>query len=656
MDTGRIERLLFVLLLGSYAYFYQSAGHNEAARFDLTRALLEDRSVAVDRFRQNSADLVVQGGHTYSNKAPGASLLALAPFWLAAVLLDPLGLPEWEHWDVVAYLTTLSIVGLLSAGAGVALFRLALALTGAPFAAALAALALGLGSIAFPFATLFFGHQIAAALLVFGFALVFRRRHSGDANAGPDRSWFAAGSLVAYAVVTEYPAAIPAAGVTLYALDTLRRAQGRRRAGALFALGVSAASAVLVAYNLAAFGRVFFASYQVYAAEGADSIYKAHGQGFVGVHWPGLAGFGRVLAELTLLPRRGLLLLNPIWLLAPIGLMLMARERRYRAETVLIAVTMTAMLIFNACYGDSVLYWGGGGSTGPRHLLPALPFLALPLAFAAQRLPWLFHPLLLASALLMLVATAVDPRAPFYHRNPMLELLMPSYLHGQLALHRGAFFAPIGARLPAGALNLGGLLGLSPAWQMAPLLAFWGLLGSRLLTQARAPQLRGLRAFYAVGLLAVAVAPGLVEAREPPPGSSGLIGFYYAHPAWDGPVIFARHEEPIDFDWGRRPDSIPLRVPFSVEWLGGVRVTTPGAHAFRVESDDNRSRLEIDAGLVLDNQGYRGPARSGLVWLNPGVHSLRLLYHSGLGRPRIRLLWVPAGGALQVIPSQALVP
>jgi len=652
VGTGRVEKLLFLLLLGSYAYFYQSVGHNEAARFDLTRALLEDHSVAVDRFRQNSADLVVHAGRTYSNKAPGASLLALAPFWLAGVLLKPLGLPEWAHWDAVAWLTTLATVGLLAALAGVVLFRLAHALTGSAFAAALAALAFGLGSIAFPFATLFFGHQIAAAFLVFAFALVFQRRHAGKAAARPSSTWFAAGLFVAYAVVTEYPAAIPAAGVSLYALDTLRREGRRWRAGVFFGLGVGAAAAVLGAYNLAAFGRVFFASYQAYVGEGSAAIYKAHAQGFVGVHWPGLTAFGSVLAELTVLPRRGLFFLNPIFALAPVGLILMARERRFRGELILIAVTTALMLSFNACYGDSVLYWGGGGSTGPRHLLPVLPFLALPLAFVAHRMSALFHMLLLASAFLMLVATAVDPRAPFYHLNPMGEILIPSYLHGQLALHRGAFFAPVEARLPAGAFNLGGLLGLSPAWQMLPLLGFWALLGSRLVQCAAAAP----RRLYALGLLAAAVAPGIVQARERTPRSSGLIGFYYAHPAWDGPPVFVRHEEPIDFDWGRDPASIPLHVPFSVEWLGGLRVTAPGAHAFRVDSDDNRSRLEIDGRRVLDNRGYRGPARSSLAWLNPGVHSLRLCYQSGLGDPRVRLVWVPPGGNLQVIPAQALVP
>ena len=74
----RAELLLFLLLWSSYSYFYQSAQHNEAARFDQIRTLLEDRSVAIDRFAYNTADVVVveRGGvkHVYAAKAPGTGM------------------------------------------------------------------------------------------------------------------------------------------------------------------------------------------------------------------------------------------------------------------------------------------------------------------------------------------------------------------------------------------------------------------------------------------------------------------------------------------------------------------------------------------------------------------------------------------------------
>ena len=41
----------------------------------------------------------------------------------------------------------------------------------------------------------------------------------------------------------------------------------------------------------------------------------------------------------------------------------------------------TAVLLYNASYA----YWDGGNSTGPRHAVPALPFLALGLAALWQR-------------------------------------------------------------------------------------------------------------------------------------------------------------------------------------------------------------------------------------------------------------------------------
>lgn len=47
IERHRVEFLLFVLLWVSYAYFYQSTRHNEAARFDQMRALISDRTLEI---------------------------------------------------------------------------------------------------------------------------------------------------------------------------------------------------------------------------------------------------------------------------------------------------------------------------------------------------------------------------------------------------------------------------------------------------------------------------------------------------------------------------------------------------------------------------------------------------------------------------------
>jgi hypothetical protein len=211
------------------------------------------------------------------------------------------------------------------------------------------------------------------------------------------------------------------------------------------------------------------------------------------MHWPGGARFAEVLAEITVRPHRGLVYLgfeegrlyalSPVLWLALPGLVWLRRAAR--PEALLVLAALAAFLIFNACYGDSFVYWGGAASVGPRHLIPMLPFLALPLALAARHLPWAFVPLAAVSVFYVLLATAVEPRVPYHHAHPARDLFLASYLDGRFALGRGHLFGE--ERLLTAdsmAFNLGKLAGLPGAWQLAPLLAAWVGLGGRLARSA----------------------------------------------------------------------------------------------------------------------------------------------------------------------------
>ena len=49
LRSRRVELLLFALLWLTYGYFYQTAQHNEAARFDQLRSVLEEQTFAIVR-------------------------------------------------------------------------------------------------------------------------------------------------------------------------------------------------------------------------------------------------------------------------------------------------------------------------------------------------------------------------------------------------------------------------------------------------------------------------------------------------------------------------------------------------------------------------------------------------------------------------------
>src|SRR5207247_60365 len=124
----RVELLLFVLLWGTFAYFYQSTQQNEAARFDQTRAIAQEHRLAIDDYWWNSADVIryTKNGrdYIYPNKAPGTTLLAVPVFWVlffshqqaAALLAIAFSLLFALRWDAV-FSSWRSIAFLFMAGA-----------------------------------------------------------------------------------------------------------------------------------------------------------------------------------------------------------------------------------------------------------------------------------------------------------------------------------------------------------------------------------------------------------------------------------------------------------------------------------------------------------------------------------------------------------
>src|SRR5262245_113926 len=153
---------VFALILLSASYFFQSSGHNEAARFDQMRSVTEHAEWWIDRFAHNSADVVRVDGHIYPNKAPGTTLLGLMPWMLARSFAAALPLREGAQLVLVTWILTILMSALPTAINGLLMTRFLSRSGWSERAAALAALGYGLGTLAFPFATLFFGHQLAA--------------------------------------------------------------------------------------------------------------------------------------------------------------------------------------------------------------------------------------------------------------------------------------------------------------------------------------------------------------------------------------------------------------------------------------------------------------------------------------------------------------
>ncbi len=349
---------------------------------------------------------VAPDGHFHPNKPPGASLLAVPPYFAIFHLERVLGIDPDDWWvmTVNAWLCSVFTVGIASALGVVLVLRVASQMwPGKNRAALAAALSFGFGTTFFPFGTLMFDHNITAVLLLAAF--------SASRNDRP----VAAGVWSGVAAVTNYLAAIPGA---FFAVWTLCRGQNaecrmpnaegvtdaaakppgdgfvirhpssvisndpvscRRRlrwgAALRFALGVAPCLAILLAYNVAAFGSPFAlnTSFQ-------NPVFKENTPAFLGMFTaPGW--FATMV--ITVSPWRGVFVLSPVILAAAAGLFRMGKMETLRSERRLIVACAAYFFLINVCFNG----FHGGFAAGPRYLIPALPFVCLALVPAFDRWP-----------------------------------------------------------------------------------------------------------------------------------------------------------------------------------------------------------------------------------------------------------------------------
>jgi hypothetical protein len=472
----RPETALFVLALGVYAYFFQAGGWNQNVRFDLTRAIVEQHTLVLDDYIVNTGDYAFVDRHYYSDAAPGLSVAAVPVY--AAVHPFARG-QRVRGWLVHlgAYLSTLVCVALPSALALAMLFRVAIALGAPATAAAALGIAWAFGTLALPYATLFYSHQLTAALLFIAFGLLVTARTTSRWTAS---RMLVVGGLLGCAIATEYPSALAVAVIGVYALAVVRP----RARLVWMAAGAALPLLALAAYHTAAFGGPLTTGY------GATGDRARDGGLFLGITLPSSLVLGKVLLS----PGRGLLKHAPWLLLALPGAVLMVRDRARRLEGLACLGVIVGGLWFNSSLtsrGD----WAGGRGMGTRHLVPQLPFYVLAMVgLVAPPARWWGRPLVRAavatafaalvaiSTYQMVVATAVLPEVPLVD-DPFADYLMPRWNAGQLAVNTIPYSGPTNADRTA--WNLGQRMGLEGRASLWPLGLFVGLVGVWLVRNVR---------------------------------------------------------------------------------------------------------------------------------------------------------------------------
>ncbi|GAB4455243.1 MAG: hypothetical protein Kow00120_24840 [Anaerolineae bacterium] len=118
------------------------------------------------------------------------------------------------------------------------------------------------------------------------------------------------------------------------------------------------------------------------------------------------------------------------------------------------------------------------------------------------------------------------------------------------------------------------------------------------------------------------------------------LGQYYNNRHLNGFPVFTRLDPEIAFDFGGGGPGPGIGDDnFSVRWTRRVYFPTSGTYEFGARTDDG-VRVWVDGALIIDEwEPRQGQWALGQIFLNAGVHSLRVLYYEAEGGAQAHLGW-----------------
>jgi hypothetical protein len=334
----------------------------------------------------------------------------------------------------------------------VLLFSFIRYISGSTSAALVGAVTYTLGTPTWGWASSFFGHAAAGALLIIGFILM----HGLHGNSGRHMLGriALAGAALGAAVTVEFPSAAAVAIIfTYFAIRNLYERDAIPALLTTMAVGAVAllAQIPLFGYNSIAFGSPFMLGYSNVVG------FEEMKTGFFGLNLPKW----NVVAEILVGFKRGVLWLSPVVFLAFFAAVSSLRRAEYR----LMGAMIIALVGFYVMLNSSYAYWTGGWTIGPRHITPVYPFLALALGiwFADAGPRWRATALVVLgiSVALSLACVSVTMAVAEEVENPLFEVILPGFIDGNLAQTMVQI-----------------VFGTRGLWQLAPLAIIWAVLGT----------------------------------------------------------------------------------------------------------------------------------------------------------------------------------
>lgn len=513
-ESAARRYLVWILVSLSYVavtpYFPRINNPNENVRIWMTRAIALDHTMSIDKATADWGyvdDKAVSGGHLYSSKAPGTSFLGVPVLWLQAKLWRAWGWPSPSKRAVTLALRDLTIVP--SALLFLLVFgRWVERRTRSTAARDLLTVAVGLGTLLYPYGVIFVGHAQAAMLGFGAFMALGWAKRDGTTSAPSPRRLAMAGALAGAAVIFEYQ-------MLIVALAAAGWAAWRSRArAAWFALGALPPAIFLGTYHAVLFGRPWAFPYG--HLENQTYAHLHHSGGFFGLQGPRLDALGASLFSVDY----GLFVFSP-FLLAGAILAVRRALRPGRSEALAVLGTSVALLLFLA----GMTHWRAGWCVGPRYIAGIAPLLACGLALdwspfqGESRGAVLRHGALVGlvavSVFLNGISAATYPHYPEQFNNPIFDLALPLWRAGYI---------------PSG---LGHTLGLPRLWALLPVATLW-LTALTIAAMTGTTTRRLLRLIIALAVALAILIPLSTYGRHPSPAETHATTIVRS--LWDAPI------------------------------------------------------------------------------------------------------------------------
>jgi len=222
-----------------------------------------------------------------------------------------------------------------------------------------------------------------------------------------------------------------------------------------------------------------------------------------------------------------------------------------------------------------------------------------------------------------------------------------------------AIGAVVAAALTVGTLvneDAGTARAVSPATASAAWLIWLAATLLTFLVERRAPGRATILRRMPFAVLSLLVVAWLVAVAVRPSirAGDGLLGEYFANPAFEGEPAFTAAD--TEFSTARMAVrwNGPPPGQFAVRWMGFLTVSRAGLYDFALTSDDE-AQLVVDNRVVVENADTRGlTTRTGSAQLARGTHAVALRYVQFGGGSALEWAWAREGAPYTPVPAWAL--